>query len=241
MNPRLPPVESGAAKGGEVNEEIRLDPSTGEGHDDPRSPEVTRVVVVDDHPSYAHGLASLLKVLGGIDVVAITHDAEMGVECAAEYLPDVVLMDIRLPEGSGIEATRRIRAKCPEVKVAILTASNEPSDVADAMTAGAVGYLLKQSDAGQLVAGIKAVAAGQTVVEPTLSPHASSDESDHRLTEMDVRLLRLLSRGLELANVAGQLNISQSTVKRQIVQIQKKLGVSNRIQAVVAAARRGLL
>ena len=234
-------MEGGAAKGGEVNEEIGLKSSPSEGHDDPRSHGATRVVVVDDHPSYAHGLASLLKVLGGIDVVAITHDAEMGVEYAAEHRPDVVLMDIRLPEGSGIEATRRIRATCPEVKVAILTASHEPSDVTDAMTAGAVGYLLKQSDAGQLVAGIKAVAAGQTVVEPTLSPNPSSDEGDTRLTEMEVRLLRLLSRGLELANVASQLNISQSTVKRQIVQIQKKLGVGNRIQAVVAAARRGLL
>ena len=223
-------------------EEIRLDSTAGGEGDDPRPPETTRVIVVDDHPSYAHGLASLLRVLGGIDVVAITHDAEMGVEYAAEHRPDVVLMDIRLPERSGIEATRQIRAKCPEVKVAILTASNEPSDITDAISAGAAGYLLKQSDAGQLVAGIKAVAAGQTVMEPSLLsafPDARRDEN--LLTEMDVRLLKLLSAGLELSAVARQLDVSLSTVKRQIVQVQRKLGASNRIQAVVAAARKGLL
>ena len=200
------------------------------------------MIVVDDHPSYAHGLASLLRVLGGIEVVAITHDAEVGVEYAAEHRPDVVLMDIRLPERSGIEATRQISAKYPEVKVAILTASNEPSDITDAIGAGAVGYLLKQSDAGQLVAGIKAVAAGRTVVEPSLlSAFRDPTEGENLLTEAEVRLLRLLSHGLELATVAKQLDVSQSTVKRQIVQVQRKLGASNRIQAVVTAAKKGLL
>ena len=222
-------------------DEIRLD-SKGGDEGDPRPPQATRVIVVDDHPSYAHGLASLLRVLGGIDVVAITHDAEAGVEYAAEHRPDVVLMDIRLPERSGIEATRKIRAQCPEVKVAILTASNEPADISEAISAGAAGYLLKQSDAGRLVAGIKAVAAGQIVMEPSLlTAFPNADRDEHLLTEMDVRLLKLLSGGLELSAVARQLDISLSTVKRQIVQVQRKLGASNRIQAVVAAARKGLL
>lgn len=234
-------MRGGAAKGGDVIDEIRLDSTTG-GGDDPAPPEATRVIVVDDHPSYAHGLATLLSALGSIDVVAIAHDADVALEITSQHQPDVVLMGIRLPERSGIEATRQIRANCPDVKVAILTASNKPSDVTEAMRAGACGYLLKQSDAGQLVAGIKAIAAGETVVESSLvSTFLDPPEGGGTLSEGEVRLVKLLSEGLELATIARLLNVSESTVKRQIVRVQRKLGAGNRIQAVVAAAKRGLL
>ena len=223
-------------------EHIRLDSAAGMGGTEEGDTPGLRVIVVDDHPSYAHGIATLLNALGGIKVVAVAHEAEVAGDVAAEHRPDVVLMDIRFPERSGIEATRKIRATLPEVKVAILTASNDPTDREEAMEAGACGYLLKQWDAGRLVAGIKAIALGETVVAPlsTLDAGESPTATDP-LTEDDVVLLRLLSRGLDLAAVARNMGISASTVKRQIVQVQRKLGAGNRIEAVVTAAKQGLL
>ncbi len=204
-----------------------------------RSP---RLLLVDDHPSYAQGLATLLKALGNLEVVAIAHDAEDAVSQTEEYRPDLVLMDIRLPERSGIDATRKIRALFPHVKVVILSASAEPSDVQEAMKAGACGYLLKQSDAGRLAAAIQAVHAGETVVDQSLmSGLFDAAPGSAALDDSELHLLKLLSRGLELSTLAREICVSESTVKRQIAQIQKKLGVDNRIQAVVAAAKRGLL
>lgn len=201
-----------------------------------------RVLIVDDHPSYAQGIAHLLALLGGMDVVALAHSATDAIEETARHVPDVVVMDIHLPEGSGIEVTAKIRANFPQVRVVALSASCERSDVHGAIRAGASGYLLKQSDAGELAAGIRAVHAGQTVVEPSLIPmlFSTEPEPDH-LDERDIYLLKLLGRGWELSRIAKEICVSESTVKRHLVQIEKKLGVTNRIQAVVAAATRGLL
>jgi DNA-binding NarL/FixJ family response regulator len=201
-----------------------------------------RIVIVDDHPSYAQGMASLFQVLGGIEVVGLAHSAEEALVQTGRHLPDIVLMDIRLPDLSGVEVTRKIRYEFPQVKVVALSASSEKEDVHGAMRAGASGYLLKQSDAGELAAAIKAVHSGQTVVEPSLvatllAPHPDQDLLDER----EIYLLKLLARGWELSRVAKEINVSESTVKRQVVQVQSKLGATNRIQAVVAAARRGLL
>ncbi len=201
-----------------------------------------RVLIVDDHPSYAQGLATLLTALGDMQVISIAHDADDALEATEVHRPDVVLMDIRLPERSGIEATRKIRALFPEVKVIVLTASSEPSDVQDAMRAGACGYLLKQSDAGRLVVGINAVHAGETVIESSLmNAMVEPGPGMGPLDDSEVHLLKLLAKGLELSTIAREVSVSESTVKRQIAQIQRKLGVDNRIQAVVAAAKRGLL
>ncbi len=207
----------------------------------PQGPPI-RVLIVDDHPSYAQGMASLLSALGGMEVVALAHSADAALAQTAAHLPDVVVMDIRLPERSGIEVTRKIRSEFPSVKVVALSASSEKEDVKGAMQAGASGYLLKQSDAGELAAGIKAVHGGQTVVEPSLVPILlSADDGDDLMSDHEIYLLKLLSRGWELSRIAKEMHVSESTIKRQVVQIQDKLGVSNRIQAVVAAATRGLL
>lgn len=201
-----------------------------------------RLMIVDDHPSYVEGLATLMTNLADLEIVAVAYDADTALEQVNLHLPDLVLMDLRLPERSGIEVTRKIRAQYPTVKVVILTASDEPSDVQEAMRVGARGYLLKQSDIGKLAAAVEAIHAGETVVESRLvnalidpGPEATALE-DH-----EVHLLKLLSRGHELSTVARELCVSESTVKRQIAQVQKKLGAHNRIQAVVEAAKRGLL
>lgn len=201
-----------------------------------------RLLIVDDHPSYAEGVGTLLTKLADLEVVSVAHDAPTAMAEVEAHRPDLVLMDIRLPERSGIEVTQKIRAQFPDVKVVILTASDEASDVQEAMRAGASGYLLKQSDAGQLAAAIEAVYAGETVVESSVmralvDPIPGTDVLD----EGEINLLKLLAKGLELSRVARETCVSESTVKRQIAQVQRKLGVDNRIQAVVAAAKRGLL
>lgn len=201
-----------------------------------------RIVIVDDHPSYAEGMATLLKVIGDLDVVGIAHDGDEAITQTDVHRPDLVLMDIRLPDRSGIEATRKICALFPDVKVVVLSASTEPWDVAEAMKAGACGYLLKQSRAERLASAIRAALAGETVIDHSLMSGLVEPEAGRgALDEEELHLLKLLSRGLEISAIARQVSVSESTVKRQIAQVQKKLGVDNRIQAVVAAATRGLL
>ena len=219
-------------------DEQRFQPSGRTAEEDVR----VRVVIVDDHPSYAQGMASLFHALGGIEVVGLAHSAEEALLQTGLHLPDIVLMDIRLPGQSGVEITRKIRFEFPQVQVVALSASSEKEDVHGAIRAGASGYLLKQSDAGELAAAIGAVHAGQTVVDPSLVATllAPPQERDF-LDEHEVYLLKLLARGWELSRVAKEINVSESTVKRQVAQIQSKLGVTNRIQAVVAAAIKGLL
>lgn len=195
-----------------------------------------RVIIVDDNPSYAQGLATLLTKIGDVDVLSLAFDPEEALQATQAHRPDLILMDLRLSDHNGIETIRSIRSSFPEVKVVVLTASTEASDVRNAMTAGACGYLLKQSDAGDLLEGIRAVHAGDIVVKPALL-----DPAPEPLTEHEVRLLKLLAKGLELSSIARELGVSESTVKRQVVQVQRKLRVENRIQAVVAAATRGLL
>lgn len=201
-----------------------------------------RLVIVDDHSSYVEGLATLLTKQADLEVVSVAFDAESALAQVEAHLPDLVLMDIRLPERSGIEVTRKISAQFPSVKVVILTGSDEPSDVQEAMSAGACGYLLKRSDVGELAAAIETVYAGETVVDPTLgrAPVKSPPEGD-LLDDGEIHLLKLLAKGFELARVAREILVSESTVKRQITQVQTKLGADNRIQAVVEAAKRGLL
>ena len=201
-----------------------------------------RLVIVDDHPSYVEGLATLMTRLANLEVVAVAYDADTALAQVEAHRPDLVLMDLRLPERSGIDVTRKIRAQYPTVKVVILTASDEPSDVQEAMRVGACGYLLKQSDVGKLAAAIDAIHAGETVVESSLMNALIHPGPEAEVLEEHERhLLKLLSHGHELSTIARDLCVSESTVKRQIVQVQRKLGADNRIQAVVEAAKRGLL
>lgn len=201
-----------------------------------------RLVIVDDHPSYVEGLATLMTKLADLEIVAVAYDADTALAQVEAHQPDLVLMDIRLPERSGIDVTEKIRAQYPTVKVVILTASDEPSDVQEAMRVGACGYLLKQSDVGKLTAAIEAIYAGETVVESSLmGALIDPGPTAAPLDDHEVHLLKLLARGWELSTIARETSVSESTVKRQIVHLQKKLGADNRIQAVVEAAKRGLL
>ena len=210
--------------------------------DDPEGDRIT-VVAIDDHPTYVHGLATLLEdAAPDIEVVAVASIPATGIELVVERQPCVVLVDLHMPLMDGVEVTRRLGATAPASKVLILTVSDDPADVAEALRVGARGYLSKHVEPRELISAVRAVAAGEVVLAPFAADALfSSSESVPRLTDEEIGLLRAISNGASYAEVAADLSISESTLKRQLIEIQRKLKVDNKLQAVAYLARRGLL
>jgi DNA-binding NarL/FixJ family response regulator len=200
-----------------------------------------RILLVDDHPSYVEGLRMLLE--GGtedLEVVGTATDSNSALEMVGAQLPDLVLMDIKMPGGDGIEAAQKIREEFPVVKVAMLTISDEDEDVYEAMRAGASGYLPKQLDVDELVAAVRAIARGQVVVSPVVADRLLEGEpAPVRLTPGERKLLGLVAEGSDNASIASELNISESTLKRNLRNVIEKLHVENRVQAAVLASKKG--
>jgi DNA-binding NarL/FixJ family response regulator len=206
-------------------------------------PEALTVVVADDHDLMRRGLARLLQE-AGMTVVGEAQDGERAVQLCEELEPDVVVMDIQMPRVSGIEATRRITDAGLRTQVAVLTVSADETKVVDALVAGASGYLLKDAEADQIVRGVTAAANGESAKlvtrlrrEPALRP----DPVATQLSERELGVLRLMAAGLGNTEIAGQLYISENTVKNHVSSILNKLDVDNRVQAAVRAIRDGLL
>lgn len=209
------------------------------------------VVIVDDHDIFRRGLARLLREQG-LEVVGEAATGEEGVRQVARSLPDVVVMDISLPGISGIEATRRLSGVAPNARVLVLTISAGEDHVTDAIMAGARGYLLKDASIEQIVAGIQAAAAGESLISPRIAarllermresaPSNGAVAGEAELTEREIEVLRLVSAGMENAAIAQALFISAGTVKNHISNILTKLQLDNRIQAAVLAVQRGIV
>jgi DNA-binding NarL/FixJ family response regulator len=212
-----------------------------------------RVLVVDDHRLFRGGLRDVLEE-SGIEIAGEADSGEEAVELAAALSPDVVIMDLKLPGISGAEATRRLLAAEPELSVLVLTVSAEGEDIDDALAAGARGYLLKDASARELVAGVRAVAAGEAALSPAVASRLVASLRDARrardasvsgvpadLSARELEVLRLMSEGLENTQIAEALYISPETVKDHVSNILLKLGVENRIQAAVYAVRANLV
>lgn len=202
------------------------------------------VVVVDDHPSYAYGLATLLETLtDDIRVVAVASAVDAAVSLVEENRPDIALLDVRMPHQEGLELAAKLCSTFTETKVAMLSGFQDEQDVRKALAAGARGYLSKQADPHQLIAAIRALDAGFLVVSGFAAPHFSTlmPPKAAELTDPELNVLRLLARGEDIATVARELLVSESTLKRVLRQVQHKLGVESRIEAVVEAVRKGLL
>ncbi len=201
------------------------------------------IVAVDDHPSYAHGLKTLLESLSPeLSVVGVGTNAHEGMRLVDEFEPDIVLMDVRMPTREGVEAAKKIRDQHPLVKIVMLTASDNAEDVIETLRAGVRGYLMKDIDPEELVAALRVVMADEVVLAPfaaslLLEPIATAIP----LTDEQIHILKLLAEGVDLAEAAKEICVSESTLKRSIRAIQEKLQVDNRMQAVVAAAKRGLI
>ncbi len=216
--------------------------------------EPIRVLVVDDHALFRRGLQMVLEQEPDIEVVGEASDGSEAVQVAADTLPDIVLMDVRMPKRSGIEACGAIHETVPSAKIIMLTISDEEADLYDAIKAGAMGYLLKEISIEEVAAAIRAVHGGQSLISPSmasklLTEFASmikrTDDKQQvptpRLTDREMEVLKLVAKGLNNRDIAKQLFISENTVKNHIRNILEKLQLHSRMEAVVYAVREKLL
>jgi DNA-binding NarL/FixJ family response regulator len=204
-----------------------------------------RVLVVDDHPVVRHGLMAILRWEKDIELVGDAADGLEAVRLILQERPDVVLLDLRLPQLSGIEVMRRVRPKVPETRFLVLTTYDTDEYIAPALAAGAQGYLLKDAEPDDLTRAIRALMRGGAALEPKVAArvlgHLSEDEPSEGLSERELEVLRLLPSGSSNKAIAVQLGLSENTVKTHLSHIFAKLGVQSRAEAVSAAVQRGLL
>jgi DNA-binding NarL/FixJ family response regulator len=199
-----------------------------------------RVLITDDHPIVRNGLVRMVELTASMEVVA---EAETGTDAIAQYRhyqPDVTLMDLRLPDMSGVEAITAILREFSDARVIILTTYDTDEDIFRGLQAGAKGYLLKDIKMGQLLDAIRKVAAGQKYILPEVGAKLAERMSQPQLSEREREVLQLMSQGKTNQAIASQLYISESTVKFHINHILSKLGASERTQAVLIAIKRGV-
>lgn len=217
-------------------------------------PEPIRVLVVDDQELFRRGLTMLLGAEPGVEVVGQAGDGLEGTALAATAAPDVVLLDIKMPRRSGIEACTAIKEAVPSAKILILTVSDEEADLYEAIKAGAMGYLLKEISIEEVADAIRAVQGGQSLISPSmasklLTEFATMARRDSekpplptpRLTEREMEVLTLVARGLANKDIARQLFISENTVKNHVRNMLEKLQLHSRMEAVVYAVREKML
>jgi DNA-binding NarL/FixJ family response regulator len=209
-----------------------------------------RLLVVDDHEVVRQGLVALLDRRAGFDVVAQAGTVAEAIAAAARYRPDVVVMDVRLPDGSGIEACREIRSAQPETRVVMLTSYPDEEAVLSAIIAGASGYLLKQVRGRDLVAAIESVGRGDSLLDPAVTEKvlqrvrtaASGGATDELadLTSQERKILLLVAEGKTNKEIAGDVFLSDKTVKNYVSSILSKLNLQRRTQAAAFVARHRL-
>lgn len=203
-----------------------------------------RILIVDDHAVVRQGLRMFLALDPELQVVGEAADGAAAVELARTLAPDVVLMDILMPVMDGLEATRALRAACPDSEVIALTSVLEDGKASEAIRAGAIGYLLKDTEADALCAAIKAAAAGQVQLSPAVAARLAREMAPspacEPLTEREKEVLRLLAGGLSNKEIAAVLVITEKTVKAHVGHILAKLGLTSRTQAALYAVRSGL-
>lgn len=217
-----------------------------------RQNEAIRVLVVDDHDLFRTGLASLLAGQPDIEVVAQASGGRMGVRLAHELLPDVVIMDLRMPEVAGPAATRAILERNPGTRVLVLTVATDDSDVEAALEAGACGFMAKDTPIDSVAVAVRAAAQGVAWLSPRaaevilgrvrqrVGKPAAERGAEDQLSARELDVLRLIARGMENAEIAETLAISPRTAKNHVSNILAKLGLPSRVQAAIYAVRRGL-
>lgn len=214
---------------------------------------VIRVVLADDQTLVREGLTLMLGLMAGIEVVGIAEDGDRAVAAVLDVMPDVALLDLRMPRLDGVEATRQLREKAPEVEIVVLTTYADDESVLAALRAGARGYLTKDASSDEIERAIRDAAAGRTRLDPavqerlvellTAGPEpvpASAEPPGGALTERETEVVVLMAQGLSNREIAGQLFVTEATVKTHVNNVFTKLGVSDRAAAVAWAFRAGL-
>jgi len=216
--------------------------------------EPIRVAVVDDQELFRRGLIMLVSAEDDIEVVGEASDGDEATELAAAMVPDVVLMDVRMPKRGGIEACTSIKEVAPSAKIIMLTISDEEADLYDAIKAGATGYLLKEISTDEVATAIRAVADGQSQISPSMASKLLTEfksmiqRTDERrlvpaprLTDRELEVLKLVATGMNNRDIAKELFISENTVKNHVRNILEKLQLHSRMEAVVYAMREKIL
>ena len=213
------------------------------------------MLVVDDHALFRRGLGLVLESEDGIELVGEAGDGAAGLARAAELAPDVVLMDVRMPAMSGIDAARCMAEQVPAARVVMLTVSDDEEDLYEAIKVGAAGYLLKEISVEEVAGAVRSVMQGHTLISPSIAgkllvefTSLASQRDDRgaavappRLTAREVEVLRLVARGLTNREVGALLHISANTVKNHVRNILEKLQLHSRVQAVLYAVREQIL
>jgi DNA-binding NarL/FixJ family response regulator len=215
-----------------------------------------RILLADDHVILRQGTAELLRKEADIEVVGEADDGQQAIDLAMRLRPDIIVMDVRMPVLSGVEATRRIREAMPKVQVLVLTAYDDDQYIFSLLQAGASGYLLKTAPVNELVKAIRLVGSGESPLDPSIArkivvrmagDQASGISSGEEvspiqsLTSREQEVLQLLSQGLNNQAIAEALYVSDRTVQAHLTNIFAKMGVSSRLEAVLTAIRRGWL
>ncbi len=216
--------------------------------------EILRVMIVDDHALFRRGIQMVLEQEPDLEVIGEAADGMEAVQKAQELMPDVVLMDVRMPRRTGIEATQEIKELLPHAKILMLTISDEEADLYDAIKAGASGYLLKEISIEEVADAIRSVWAGQSRISPSMASKlltefaAMSKRAEERrqvpaprLTEREMEVLKLVAEGMNNREIGQALFISENTVKNHIRNILEKLHLHSRMEAVVYAVREKMI
>lgn len=201
----------------------------------------TKILIVDDHSLMRMGLSSLIASEKDMETVGEADNGQTAVELVRKLKPDIVIMDLMMPKTTGSEATRIIHEEFPEVKIIILTSFGSSAEMSQAIANGAVGTLMKDAATDDLVATIRAVAAGQTVIPDALLRMAKEDASTLQLTDHQLEILRLVVNGYTNSDIAKHLSVSEITIKKTLQTIFSKIGASNRAEAVTITLQKHLI
>ena len=214
----------------------------------------TKVLIADDHSVVREGLSAILETKDDIEVTGEAEDGEEAVENARSLMPDVILMDVSMPGMNGVEATRIIKREFPHIGVIALTMYEEQQYIYDLVLAGATGYLLKDSDSAQIIAAIRTISRGESLIHPSVASKTLAKFSllsegkerkrgflEHDLSEREIAVLRLVADGKTNKEIANVLDISDKTVKNHVRNIYHKLHVYDRTRAAILAIRKGII
>jgi len=201
----------------------------------------TRILIADDHALMRVGLKTMLNALPDLEVVAEADDGRQAVRLAARHRPDVIVMDLMMPVLNGAEATRQILAERPETRILVLTSFGASPELRHAIRCGAAGVQLKEQSTKELVAAIRAVAAGERIIPPEVEQQADERPLPRELTEKQVAILRSVTNGLTNKEIASRHSLSQGGVKKHLQLIFNKLGVHSRAEAIAAVFKKHLL
>jgi DNA-binding NarL/FixJ family response regulator len=206
-----------------------------------KSPDAIKVLVVDDHPVVRVGLRTMLESEANISVVGMAASAREALTAVQQCAPDVVLMDLRMPEMEGTAAIRELRRIQPKLPILVLTNYETDSYIVEALEAGAMGYLLKSTPQAELVSAVEKVHANQRVIPPGIAARLLENIGRDELSARELEVLALVARGLSNKEIADTLLISDKTVRNHVASCLVKLGAADRTGAVTTAIRRGLI